>query len=165
MAERLVRMPLLGAGQAVTRVYMQRTAAMVSHGNDLRMPFLKTSIGLAATGLVPMGILFFYGTELLSLILGERWDAAGSYIEILAPWYYTIWVGTISQATLTVLRRQRLWLWLQISVLAIRAIVFLAAYLLSASPIQTLTAFSAANIMVTAAILALSASLVWKHKP
>ena len=82
MADRLVRTPLLGVGQAISRVYAQRAAALVCSGNDLRVPFLKTSIGLAATGLVPLGILYCFGTQSAYLILGDRWITAGTYVEI-----------------------------------------------------------------------------------
>lgn len=164
MADRLIRSPIMSAGQAIRNVYLQRTASLRSRGASLRAPFVKTTIGLTLLGLIPFGALAFFGTDLLRILLGERWIPAGQYVEVLAPWYYAVWVGSTSQSTMTVLRKQSLWLRLQVCVLVIRIAVFAVSYLMEATPLVILTAFATANVLMAAGILAISSWLVWNMK-
>ncbi|MFQ5644617.1 MAG: oligosaccharide flippase family protein [Thiogranum sp.] len=164
MADRLIQAPLMAGGEAVRKVYLQRTADMVNCGTSLRGPFIKTTGGLLLLGVIPFGFLGFYGSEFLELLLGERWATAGTYVEILVPWYYAAWVGLVSQSTMTVLRKQALWFWLQIAVLVVRVAVFTALAMTGAAPTTLLGVFSAANVLLACIIWLIAYRLIWNMK-
>ncbi len=162
MADRLIQAPLMAAGGAIRRVYLQRTAAIVNRGASLRSPFIKTTIGLLLLGLIPFGFLGFFGAEFIQFLLGERWESAGKFVEILAPWYYAVWVGSVSQSTMTVLRRQALFFWLQFSVLIVRVAIFTILYFMETTPMELLTVFSIANVIMAVITFFIAYRLIWK---
>jgi O-antigen/teichoic acid export membrane protein len=162
MADRLVRMPLGGAGNAIRNVYLQRIAVIRNRGDSLRAPLVKTTLGLLVLGILPFGFIWYFGAEFLIIILGEQWTDSGRYVQILAPWYFVSWVNVAAQPTLTVLRRQSLWLRLQIGVLLARVMVFAGSYAVHATSETMLGLFAAANVVMGIMLLLVAFSLVWK---
>ena len=155
MADRLIRTPLNMADASVREVLIPKLAGNVNEGLNLRRPVLMLTAAMLLLGIVPFGILAFFGTEILTFILGDQWTEAGVYVQILAPWYYAVWVSTGVQPTLIALRRQGLWLKIQISMLLVRISVFAVSYLAVADVFTTLRWFSGANVLISLSMLAL----------
>jgi len=131
----------------VRKVYQQRAAKLRNRGLPLQGMLTKTTVILALLGVVPFGILWLFGEQLLTVFLGERWANAGHFVEILAPWLYMIWTTIPSAALMVVLRKQALWLRIQVGATVMRLGVFLIAYLMSATPEQTLIAFVSLSVL------------------
>jgi O-antigen/teichoic acid export membrane protein len=110
---------------------------------------------MAGLGIVPFGLLGYFGSEILAFILGDRWVVAGVYTQILAPWYYAVWVSAGVQPTLVALRRQGLWLRFQIVTLLGRLAIFGAGYLIAADVETTLIWFSGFNVAMALLILSI----------
>lgn len=146
MANRLAHVPVTIAVSSVRRVFLQKAAAIRNRGGGLRKAFLLTTGGLALLGAVPVFLMSMFGQPVTGWLLGERWVEAGRYIEIIAPWMFMVWVTAPANPVFVVLRQQKLWLLLQISLTILRLAAFGLAYSLGASPVWTLQAFVAATI-------------------
>jgi O-antigen/teichoic acid export membrane protein len=129
MADIVVRKPLLIAGMSIRKEYLQKAAEIKNRGLSLWGSLSKITLGLAILGILPFGLLLFFGADILRIFLGEQWGVADYYVRILAPWYFAVWMTSAAQTTLTVLRKRALWLKLQIGVLVARLIKFAVAYL------------------------------------
>lgn len=162
MANRLTQMPLNMTASSVRRVYLQRAAELRNRGRPLLGMLTRTTVILALLGVVPFGILWLYGEQLLTVLLGKRWAGAGHFVEILTPWLYMIWNTIPSAALMVVLRKQALWLRIQLGGTVIRLGVFLVAYLVSATPEDTLMAFVALSVLGQAGIIVATFRLVRK---
>ncbi|VAX13628.1 hypothetical protein MNBD_GAMMA24-929 [hydrothermal vent metagenome] len=156
MANRLARIPLNITAHSVRRVYLQRAAMLRNNGKPLRGMLTKTTVFLVLLGAVPFGIFWLYGEQFLTVFLGERWRKAGHFVEILVPWLYMIWNTIPSGALMVVLRKQALWLRIQVGGIVTRLGVFLVAYLMAATPEQTLTAFVAVSVLGQLIIIAIT---------
>lgn len=106
----------------------------------------------------------FLGEEIIDLLLGNRWVGAGSYLEILAPWYFSTWIIIGVQPTMVVMRKQALWLKVQFWVFVIRSAVFGVAYFTVVDAELTLMWFSAVNVSIAICILSLTFYLIPRNQ-
>ena len=140
MGMRLIQAPLGMLVTSFRRVYLQRAAELKNADQGLRTTLFQATGVCLGLALVPFGVLLLFGEELLTLLLGERWAAAGRYAEILAPFLLAVWVTTPSSATLIVIRRQKLWLRLQLAIAAVQLVAMLAAFRTWGTPEATVWA-------------------------
>lgn len=149
MASRLARLPLKLAAQALQRVVLQRLARIANEGRPVCPAYTKVTAGLALLALPPFLLIWLFGDTLLTLFLGARWEIAGTYVVILVPWLYALWVSHPAATVLTVLRRQPLMLQVQIALALARIAVFALAHRLAATPEATLHAFVAVSCVAS----------------
>ncbi len=153
MAQRVVSVPSNMMGTAVRQTYLRRASELHNEGRAISGALAKTTLTLAAIGILPTVILVMYGEPLLAWFLGEDWRVAGTYAEVIAFMLFSAWVTVPSTATLVLLRRQRLRLIFQAIGAAAQMTVLAVAYVLSAEPLQTITAFIAVRVSLNALIL------------
>jgi O-antigen/teichoic acid export membrane protein len=147
MANRLSQVPVTIVANSIRRVFLQKAAEINNLGRNLRKAFLLTTGGLALLGVVPFGCLWAFGQPLLEWLLGERWSVAGHYLEVMAPWLLMLWVTAPSNPVFIVLRRQKVWLVMQVCLTFLRLGAFGLAYILSAGPELTLQYFVIATVI------------------
>lgn len=159
MAHRLSQVPITIVATSLRRVFLQKTAAIKNHGRSLRKAFLLSTAALALLGSIPFGVLWLFGQPILTWLLGERWFVAGRYLEIMAPWLFTIWVTAPCNPIFIVLREQRFFLYRHATLTALRLGAFGLSYVLTADPEWTLRAFVivtvATNVITILTALAL----------
>ena len=165
MAERLARAPVVMISTSIRKVYIQRIAQISSQGGAIKKQHTKTTIGMLLLGLIPFGILMLYGREILVFILGENWNQAGLYVQILVPWYFATWVNSTTQPVLTVRRKQPLFLYMETALLVCRAGCFAAAYLISASAEATLELLVTINVIAISLMIAVAFKLAYSGPP
>jgi O-antigen/teichoic acid export membrane protein len=74
--------------------------------NESREFFRQMLLSVAALGVVPFGLLLFFGPQLFSLVFGGSWREAGVYASILALPHFVGFIAGPVMPTLTVLERQ-----------------------------------------------------------
>ncbi len=128
MADRLIKAPLTMGAMSVRRVYLQRASAILHRGGNLKQSYVKVTGYLALLGLLPLLFLMLVGQPLIEFLLGERWARAGLFAEILAPWLYLVLISRPATVLVVLLRKQALWLRIQISSALLRALAMLLAW-------------------------------------
>lgn len=162
MANRLTQMPITTAADSIRKVLLQKLTEMSKLEKGLTRAYVKSTVAMALIGAIPFGILWMYGASLLSVLLGERWLSAGQYVEILAPWLFMMWILVPANPAVMVLRKQKLWLRIQTGSLIGRSLVFVAAYMLTKTPIWTLNALVIVSMLGQATTLFVILSVVRK---
>ena len=157
MGQRIVGAPAEAVVGSVRKVYVQRAAELRAAGKQLTGLLLRSTMILLAAGVVPLLLILFLGEDVTAWLLGEDWRPAGRLVEILAPWFFMIWLTMPSSALLLVLRKQRLWMGLQSLLALARLGAFAAAAALSFDLEQTVGAFVIASISVNLLVIVLSA--------
>lgn len=104
---RILRLPLMLAGLAISQVFFQRCAEMHSKGQDIYPLILKSVKLLLLISIVPFTLIFFYGDEMFAYVFGERWRQAGEFSEIMAPWFMLNFIASPISFLPLVLRKQR----------------------------------------------------------
>lgn len=128
MADRLIKMPLTMGAQSVRRVYLQRASVIMHRGGDLKGSYTRVTGYLMLLGLPPTLLLMLAGEPMLRLLLGERWTQAGVFVEILAPLLYFMFISIPATALVDLLRKQRLWLKLQMVSSLLRVAIMVLAW-------------------------------------
>ncbi|MBA3562429.1 MAG: oligosaccharide flippase family protein [Gammaproteobacteria bacterium] len=163
MATRVSHVPIVVVANSVRRVFLQKAAEIGHRGRSLRSAFLLSTGGLVLLGAGPLAVLWFSGQPLATWLLGERWSEAGRYLEIISPWLFMIWVTAPSNPVFIVLRKQRVWLHLQLATTVFRMSTFGIAFGLEASPEWTLGAFVIATVIGNVVIIGVSLLLITRH--
>ena len=107
VANRLVARPLLPLQDAVRQVYQRRVAEQINDGSNSRNEFLKITFVLFLVGLIPFGIIAFWGKEFFGLLLGSQWEETGRVAAVLVPWLYTSFILPPTNAILLIGRFNR----------------------------------------------------------
>lgn len=85
---RYLRVPIQVMGTSLAQVLNERMARMRSDNKSLTPLVVRTLGYLALIGIIPFGILFFYGEPIFTFVFSESWSVAGYYAEIITPWLY-----------------------------------------------------------------------------
>ena len=148
MAYRLTKVPLDLALASFRKVYLQKIASLKSADQPLQPAYLKSILGMALIGLIPALVLVFFGQEILTVMLGEKWFEAGRYAEIMAPLLWSAWVASPAAMFLMVLRKQNFWLYIQVLTAILQIGMFAYAYTTGQSVIWTLWAFVSIQFLI-----------------
>lgn len=120
---RYLRVPIQVMGTSLAQVLNERMARMRSDNQSLTPVVVKTTVYLALIGLIPFGVLFFYGQPIFTFVFSDAWSVAGYYAEIITPWLYLNFVVSPMSMLPIIVNKQKTYLLintlLQISSLAV----------------------------------------------
>ena len=134
MADRLIRTPLYVTTNTVRQVFLQKIADTANAGRSIRPALTKTVLGLAMIAIVPTGLIWVFGQEIIVFALGQKWEAAGRMAEIMAPYLFVQWLGAPFQGAAIVMRRQKQWFYTQTISAASRLVMLPAAIFWATTP-------------------------------
>lgn len=106
-AFRYLRVPVQVFGASLAQVLTPRMSIMWNNGESLRPIITKTLLGFLSVGIVPFGILFFYGETIFGFIFGDEWAGAGRYAAIMAPWLLSNFAVSPISILPTIVQRQK----------------------------------------------------------
>jgi len=124
MANRAAELPLQAASTSVSNVLLRKTMGLRQIEQPMGKSLMKVVMVLIVTGLPIFSLMFFFGQEILSWFLGARWSSAGSIVQILAPYLFTLWVGSFAPTVFETLRLNKLRLKLHVGNLLVRCGTF-----------------------------------------
>jgi len=104
---RMLRLPLILAGLAIGQVFFQRCAEKINKQEDILPLMTKAVKTLVLLSIVPFSIIFFFGEELFAFVFGENWRGAGTFSEIMAPWFLVNFILSPISTLPLILRRQK----------------------------------------------------------
>jgi len=163
MANRLMRFPIALVGESVRRTYLQKAAELSNKKMSLAPSLIKTTVVLAATGIIIFSPLLFWGPQLFAIVLGDQWADGGKYVSILTPWFFSRFVQLASSVTYIVFQKQdQLFRIHTVSTLAI-VIAFVLVYRFGASAELTLVALSGIGTITNILIFAQGIRLAYQY--
>lgn len=163
MAARLIRLPMAVLGESVRRAYMQKAAELNNAGTGLLDSLLKITLALAGAGILAFTPLYFWGVELLSIFLGDKWSEAGLYVSILTPWFLMLFVQIPPSVIYIIYQRQDTLLKIHIGSTVMIVGVFLFAREIDSTPEQVLVMLSVIGVVTN--LLIVSGGFMLARKP
>jgi O-antigen/teichoic acid export membrane protein len=103
----MLRLPLIFAGLAIGQVFFQRCAEKINNNEDILPLMTKAVRTLTLLSIVPFSIIFFFGEELFTFVFGENWTGAGTFSEIMAPWFLVNFITSPISSLPLIIRRQK----------------------------------------------------------
>jgi O-antigen/teichoic acid export membrane protein len=88
---KMLVLPTMLVGQAVGQVFLSRAATFVGEPERLRQLTERTALALFACGLPVFGVVALGGPQLFATVMGNEWEQAGRYAQLLAPWF-VVWL-------------------------------------------------------------------------
>lgn len=124
LANQVVNLPMGIVGSAIGQVFFQRVSEVKNGNGDGDM---KTIVGevynkLISIGLFPMILLIILGEQIFTFAFGDDWDVAGTYVKILVPWIFLVFLSSPITTLYNVFEKQKVWLTFSIVLLVSRVI-------------------------------------------
>lgn len=151
---RVIQIPASLIGASISQVFLKT-------GNDRKFEktlfdYCRSTAKKLLLFSVPIAItLIFFGKPLFQVVFGNKWNLAGEYSQILAPWALLWFVSSPLSAVFTICQKQRQFLLISIANLVTR---FLSLYVgkLYNSDLIGISIFSATGFIVYGINLILS---------
>lgn len=135
-------------GKSIGDVFYPRIAEAANRKEDVTTLIKKATIALAAIGILPFGLVIFFGPFLFSFVFGSDWITAGEYARWIALWSFVGFMNRPSVRALPVLNAQKFHLIYTIFMLIIRLGVVAVGYYVFSSDVIAVSLFG-----ITGAIL------------
>lgn len=103
----MLSLPFAVIGQSVSQVFFNKCSEMVNQGKSVVQLVYKSYVSLFLIGIIPFGILFFYGEPIFVFVFGSNWTDAGKFSEILSLWLLANFSISATMNLPIVLNRQR----------------------------------------------------------
>jgi len=94
LGKKVLGTPITIIGEAVSRVFYQKASDMKNKKRNVYVLLSTVIVGLFIISLIPMAILFLFGSKLFGIIFGSNWTKAGWYVQILIPMYLMKFIVT-----------------------------------------------------------------------
>jgi|SRR5690625_313741 len=93
-------------GKSVSDVFYPRISEAAHNNENIAEMLIKATLTLFLIGLIPFGLIIFFGPTIFTFVFGEEWTTAGEYARWVALWVYFSFVNRPSVKTLPVLSAQ-----------------------------------------------------------
>jgi O-antigen/teichoic acid export membrane protein len=148
LAYRIVGLPNGVIAGAVGTVFLPRLAEASHRSERLRPLLVKGTLGLAAVGLIPFGIVIVAGPWLFGLVFGAQWTPSGDYARWLALWFYCAFAAVPSVKVIPILGLQGHSLLYEIIVVALRVSALAVGTFIYESDIAAIALYAIVGALV-----------------
>jgi O-antigen/teichoic acid export membrane protein len=124
LANQVVNMPMGIVGSAIGQVFFQKVSE-VKNGNgtgDMKVIVKEVYQKLISIGVFPMILLMLLGEQIFTFAFGENWQIAGTYVKILVPWIFLVFLSSPISTLYNVYEKQTVWLIFSIILLGSRVV-------------------------------------------
>lgn len=146
LGNRVLNQPINLVSTSVQKVYFQKCAQDINSGIHLISGLKKTTFVLFLAGFLPFGAIAIFGGELFGMIFGQNWETAGSYIQVLSPWFFFSFAASPAHVIFEVSQKQGIKLFISVSRTVAVTLSIVVGCLLSSDPVIVLFIFAWVNI-------------------
>jgi O-antigen/teichoic acid export membrane protein len=126
---------------SVGDVFYPRIAEAATRGEKLAPLLVRATLGLAAIGFVPFGVVVVFGPWLFGLVFGADWVVAGEYARWMAILFFIGFANRPCNVTLPVLSLLRFFLFFETSSICLRLAALLLGFYIYHSDVFAVAAF------------------------
>lgn len=125
---RYLRVPVQIFGSSLSQVFIPRISKQYIDGQDVRKEVKKVMGMLALVGIIPFGLVLFFGSSIFGFVFGEGWHGSGLYAAIMVPQLYANFIISPVSMVPTIVNRQGMFFLLNVigTLLAISALFILS---------------------------------------
>lgn len=138
----VLNLPIGLLGKSVGDVMYPRIVEAKNNGENIKKLITKSTLALAAVGILPFGSVVVFGPVLFGLVFGEEWTTAGEYASWLALWLFFMFINRPSVVAIPVLGLQRGFLIFEILSILPKLIGILIGYYLFNNDVLAVALYS-----------------------
>ena len=153
LSYKMLVLPTMLVGQAVGQVFLSRAASVAQDPERLRRLTERTALVLFAGGLPIFAAVGLGGPRLFATLMGDKWEQAGRYAQVLAPWF-VVWLVS---SPLSGLFSVREWQGSALAFSAFEFVLRLGSLLIGAhrgSPMLAVVLLSASGVVISVSSIA-----------
>lgn len=147
LGHRMLSMPMRLIGGAIAQVFYQRASVAMAEGT-IAAVVEKTFLALLCFAVFPFILLLVIAPDLFQLAFGQRWVEAGTYMQILAPWLFFVFLGSPISTLPIVLEKQEVGLLFDIALISSRLISLIIGGMFG-------------NILLALSLYSMSGAVLW----
>jgi len=159
LSTRVIHLPNTVIAEAAGPVFLARIAKATHQSQSLRPILLKGSLGLAAIGLLPFGLVALVGPSLFALVFGAEWAIAGEYARWLSLSSYLSFIAVPTLSAVPLMGLQGHLLVYELVTAAIRAGALAFGALYFGGDVVAIALFSIVGASATLAQIVLCLAL------
>ncbi len=134
-------------GGSVMSVFYPTVNDAIRRGEDARRLVIKTTVGLALIGLLPLIVIVVAGPFLFSLVFGAEWDQAGVYAQWLSVWLFFQYVNKPAVSAIPALRLQKGLLTYEVCSTGAKIAALFAGFVVYNSDVAGIALFSVVGVI------------------
>jgi len=142
MTRRLVSIPSRTISDSLRTVLIPQFVEKKNNNQSLLKTCIKVFSLLFITGIIPFGIIFFFGESLFVFYLGEKWLKVGRYAVLLIPAMFSQYLCAPVHVIFLALRLQKIKLYIQIIFLSATSAALILSAFITHNPEVTLISYS-----------------------
>ncbi len=125
LPHKLLSAPLNALGNAVSQIYFKDSSLIKESKEKISQLSEQLFKQLFLLGLLPFGILFFFGSEIFEFMFGSAWIQAGQFASYISPWLFLVFIISPLSIIFTVFEKLKLSLKLNTILFFIRLVSLL----------------------------------------
>ena len=133
-------------GNSIETVFFQKASVEKNLTGGVKNIVRTIHSRLVSIGMFTCLLLMIIGPELFSVVLGSQWSTAGVYAQILAPWFFVIFISSPLGSIFNIFEKQQVSLRFNVFLLISRIIVLVISGLLQ-DPILGLLLLSSTGVI------------------
>jgi O-antigen/teichoic acid export membrane protein len=111
---RMLKLPLVLIGTSIGQVFFNQCAEKKKFSEPIYPLLTKTMFSLAAIGIIPFAVIYFFGAPIFEWVFGEQWRMSGLLSQAIAPWLFINFVASPLSTLPLVIDKQPTFLWLNL---------------------------------------------------
>jgi len=123
IAYMVIVLPSKLIGNSISTVFFQKASVEKNRTGSVKNIVQTVNTRLVSVGMFMCLMLMILGPELFSFVLGVQWMTAGIYAQILAPWFFVLFISTPLFPIFAILEKQAVSLWFNVSLLVSTIVV------------------------------------------
>lgn len=129
MMNSVLGLPISVVGQAITDVFRQKASQEYAHKGECKKLYYTTALALMALAVVPFGLLMIFARPVFTVFLGDEWLLAGTFVTLLAPFYFIrLVVSPLTNMTIIAEKQTFELIWQSVLCVLTSGAMFAAAY-------------------------------------
>lgn len=104
---RYLRIPVDLLGGSLGSVFMQTASNRLNESRPIAELVRQIVVSLFLIGILPFGVIFFFGDGLFSWYFGNTWETAGKYASIISPWLFISFIVSPISSLPVLVNRQK----------------------------------------------------------
>jgi O-antigen/teichoic acid export membrane protein len=147
IARNVLNIPIGLIGKSVGDVLYPRFTEAIHTGENIKSLLIKSTLALAAVGLVPFGVVVVFGPWLFGFVFGADWVLAGEYARWLSLWLYFMFINRPSVVAIPGLNLQGKYLIYEVSSILLKILaLILGFYLFESNDILAIALYSITGV-------------------
>lgn len=127
-ANRIIQTPMSFILSSLQQVFYQEVASRVSQNKSIYKLVLNTYKKLFLFGLLPYGVMMIFAPHIFSFVFGEEWREAGTFTQLLIPWFFIMFLNSPITSIILVLNKQKKYLFFEIILFFGRLLALVLGY-------------------------------------